>query len=177
MKTYIITLLALTFSLTINAQGTSAPSAKPMAASINNIDVNRFSGTWYEISRLPNAVDSDLSNVCITFDTKDVDRVQRDVTGYTNKGRKVNVKGKLTYNGSGVFTGTDGGVYMVLSVDDDYQTVLMGTPDHKYLWVMSRSSEISEKTYKSLLKKAADLNYNTADVQLTWHNVQVASQK
>jgi apolipoprotein D and lipocalin family protein len=166
MKTYIITLLALTFSLTINAQGTSAPKAKPIADCGINMDMTHFSGTWFEISRLPNAVDSDLKNVSISFETKDKS-VKRSVTGYKENGRKVNVTGKLNYHGCGTFTGTDGGVYMVLSVDDDYQHILMGTPDHKYLWVMSRTPDMSNDTYNRLIAKATALNYNVADVQLT----------
>jgi len=166
MKTYIITLLALTFSLTINAQGTSVPSAKPIADCLINMDMGHFSGTWFEISRLPNAVDSDLKNVSISFEAKDKS-VKRSVTGYKENGRKVNVTGRLIYHGCGTFTGADGGVYIVLSVDDDYQHILMGTPDHKYLWVMSRTPEMSAVAYNRLIAKATTLNYNVANVQLT----------
>ncbi|UPT65354.1 MAG: lipocalin family protein [Sphingobacteriales bacterium JAD_PAG50586_3] len=168
MKTYIITIIALSLSLTINAQGNFAPTAKPVAASVLNINMNHLNGTWFEISRLPNAVDSDLQNVSISFETKDK-VVKRSVTGYKENGRKVNVSGKLNYHGSGTFTGTDGGVYMVLSVSNDYQHILMGTPDHKYLWVMSRTAEMSNDTYNRLIAKASDLNYNVADVQMVSH--------
>jgi apolipoprotein D and lipocalin family protein len=58
-------------------------------------------------------------------------------------------------------------VYIVLSVDDDYQHILMGTPDHKYLWVMSRTPDMSAVAYNRLIAKATALNYNVANVQLT----------
>jgi apolipoprotein D and lipocalin family protein len=169
MKAFIITILALTFSLTINAQGSFAPLAKPVADCGINMDMTHLSGTWFEISRLPNAVDSDLKNVRISFETKNK-MVKRSVTGYKDNGRMVNVNGKLNYLGCGTYTGTDGGVYMVLSVDEDYQHVLMGTPDHKYLWVLSRTSTMDDSEYQELIHKASEMNYDVAGVQLTSHN-------
>jgi lipocalin len=43
----------------------------------------------------------------------------------------------------------------------------MGTPDHKYLWVMSRTPDMSTVAYNRLIAKATALNYNVANVQLT----------
>lgn len=169
MKTFIFTSLSVLIFGALTAQGNFAPTVVPTIKTVSDVDMNRFSGTWFEISRLPNAVDSDLKNVSISFENKDKG-IKRNVTGYKENGRKVNVSGKLNYLGSGTFTGTDGGVYMVLSIDDDYQHILMGTPDHKYLWVMSRTSTMDDNVYQQLIDKASEMNFDVADVQLTSHN-------
>jgi lipocalin len=164
MRALILSLSILLSLPLLNAQSNAHKKT------VNNIDINRLSAYWYQIAHLPTADGNELKNVCIKFGKKDKEHIQRDVIGYTDKGNKVKVKNNLTYLGSGMFNDDEeGDMFVILSVDSKYQNMLIGSSDMQYLWVVSRTKQISPKTYKKLLAKASDLNYDIADVQLTSH--------
>lgn len=161
MKAIIFTFALLLSLPLLNAQKNHA------SRSTNDVDINRLAGYWYEIGHLASADGNELKNVCMKFGKKDKEHMQRDVIGYNTKGHKVKVKNSLTYLGDGMFNDDEeGDMLVVLSVDKDYQSMLIGTADMQNLWVMGRSKTMSYKVYQKMVKKAADLNYDTTDVQL-----------
>jgi len=58
----------------------------------------------------------------------------------------------------------------VLALDDTYQHALIGTPNHKYLWVLSRTPSMDEAAYQSLLSTAKNQGYDIAKLQRTMHH-------
>jgi apolipoprotein D and lipocalin family protein len=44
--------------------------------------------------------------------------------------------------------------YWVIDLDSDYRYAVVGTPDRKYLWVLSREPEMDEVLYGELIEKA-----------------------
>ncbi|MNH39107.1 Outer membrane lipoprotein Blc precursor [compost metagenome] len=49
----------------------------------------------------------------------------------------------------------------MLYVGDDYQTALVGNPDRKYLWILSRKPTVPAWQRESLLAKARQQGYDT----------------
>ena len=47
-------------------------------------------------------------------------------------------------------------------LDDDYQVALVGSGSPKYLWILSRSPEVSTSTLDAVLKEASDRGYDTS---------------
>ena len=56
------------------------------------------------------------------------------------------------------------GDYWILKLDEDYQTVLVGEPQRKYLWVLSRTQHPDEAVVKEYLDYAKFVGYNLNDV-------------
>jgi apolipoprotein D and lipocalin family protein len=56
------------------------------------------------------------------------------------------------------------GNYWILELDPDYQTALVGTPDRRYLWILSRSPHLDETTYQRLVGKAQQLGFPVKDL-------------
>ncbi|MNJ80538.1 Outer membrane lipoprotein Blc precursor [compost metagenome] len=54
----------------------------------------------------------------------------------------------------------------MLYVDKDYQTALVGNPDRKYLWILSRTPTIPALERESLLARARQQGYDTT--RLIW---------
>jgi apolipoprotein D and lipocalin family protein len=50
--------------------------------------------------------------------------------------------------------------YLILYVDPDYQTALVGYPGRGYGWVLARQPVIDEATYQSLLGRFAAQGYD-----------------
>ena len=54
------------------------------------------------------------------------------------------------------------GNYWILHVGDRYQEAIVGTPDLKYLWLLSRSAKISALRYNALVTKAKEQGFDVA---------------
>ena len=52
---------------------------------------------------------------------------------------------------SALFPGVAKGDYWVLYLDQDYQHVLVGNPNREYLWLLSRTPQVSVETREQLL--------------------------
>lgn len=165
MKLYPIILFVACTIGGLQGQG----AAKQLPPQTVDIELKSLTGTWYEISRLPNPVDSDLNNVSITYNTIGDNKLKETLIGYTDNGRKVKLKSRLTYNGNGEIEGPLGGKYFILAVGPNYEYFMMGTADRKYLWIMSRTKTIDNHTYNSLVSKADAMDYAILLMQMGAH--------
>jgi apolipoprotein D and lipocalin family protein len=55
--------------------------------------------------------------------------------------------------------------YWVLDLTDDYSVALVGTPDRKYLWVLSRTPDPDPATYDRMIATAAREGFDVGRVQ------------
>ena len=56
------------------------------------------------------------------------------------------------------------GNYWIIDLDPDYRTAVVGTPDRRYLWILSRTARLDEPTYELLVAKALGLGFNVKDL-------------
>lgn len=56
------------------------------------------------------------------------------------------------------------GNYWIFDLDPDYRTALVGTPDRRYLWILSRTQRLDETTYQQLVTKAQQLGFSVSDL-------------
>ncbi|MEG1794384.1 MAG: lipocalin family protein, partial [Rikenellaceae bacterium] len=56
------------------------------------------------------------------------------------------------------------GDYWILKIDDDYETVLVGEPRRKYMWVLSRSPQPDQKVINEYLEYAKSVGYDLNDL-------------
>lgn len=142
------------------------------------VDLARYAGTWYEIARLPmwfqrHCIDSKaiytirpdgkigVHNECMT-DTGGFNHVDGIATIVDT-----NTNAKLAVTFDNFFARLVGpsrdGNYWILDLDPDYQTALVGTPDRRYLWMLSRSSHLDDATYQRVVRKAQQLGFPVSD--------------
>lgn len=136
---------------------------------VQSVDLTRYVGQWYEISRLPNSfqkkcADTVTANYTIRADGKIevVNRCRKASGEYTTaKGKakivdkKTNAKLKVT------FFWPFYGNYWILDLGPNYEYAVVGEPDRKYLWILSRSPQMDEALYQQLLQKMAAKGFNT----------------
>ena len=53
------------------------------------------------------------------------------------------------------------GRYWVLDLDPEYRWAMVGTPDRKYLWVLSRTPKLDPEVLERLLARAHQMGYST----------------
>lgn len=59
------------------------------------------------------------------------------------------------------------GDYQVIALDDAHSYSLVGTPDRKYLWVLSRTPQIDDDRYQKLLAVATEQGFDVTRIVKT----------
>ena len=136
--------------------------------SVGSLDLNRYSGLWYEVGRLPlKWEDADASDITAEYTPEDdgsvrVDNrcIDKDGAPSQSIGRATPVNGQAgrlqvsfvpKFLGWIPFTKGD---YWVLKIDDAYSVALVGTPDQKNLWLLAREPRIDNATEAAYLAEA-----------------------
>lgn len=85
------------------------------------------------------------------------------------KPKEAKGKAKLTDNPRILrvsFFGPFYGDYRIMLLDDDYQWVLIGGSNAKYLWIMSRTSQLTDDVRETILAEATKRGYDVS--KLIW---------
>ena len=176
MKTISLLILSC-WSLIVT--GCVAIESKQPLSTIVSVDLTRYAGTWYEIARRPmwfqrHCVDSKaiyttrpdgkigVHNECVTQSgqVEQADGVATVIDRTTNA--------RLAVTFTNFFARLVGpsraGNYWIIDLDPDYRTALVGTPDRRYLWILSRTQRLDEITYQRLVTKAQQLGFPVSDL-------------
>ena len=153
-------------------------SREPLST-VSSVDLNQYSGTWYEIARLPmwfqrHCIDSKATytprpdgtigvhNECVT-DKGAIDKADGVATIIDTK-----TNARLTVVFENWFAKLVGssreGNYWILALDPEYRTSMVGTPDRRFLWILSRSHQLDEVTYQRLVEQAKQLGFPVSDL-------------
>jgi apolipoprotein D and lipocalin family protein len=145
----------------------AAPNA-PLEV-VPSFEISRFLGTWYEIGGIPTAEQANCTGTTATYSLRsngDVDVLNRcfekSLTGpeITARGRAFIPNPAEPTKLKVEFFWPFAGDYQIMALDSDYQYAMIGTPTRKYLWVLSRSKELPEATWNSLIEKAQAQGYS-----------------
>jgi apolipoprotein D and lipocalin family protein len=139
-------------------------------APVDNFQLNRYLGKWYEIARLDHSFERGLSKVSAEYSLNDNGSVNVINRGYSEQEKKwqqangvayfINSpdKGLLKVSFFRPFYGT----YAIFGLDrNNYQYAVVSGPTHSYLWILSRTPTISESVKKELLEQATQAGFNT----------------
>jgi lipocalin len=138
---------------------------------VEEVDLEKYTGTWYEIARLPNRFEKGLKCVTATYKMREDGKItvinrghridnpqeKEEVTGWAKVPNK-NEPGKLKVTFFWPFFGK----YWILRLDSEYEYALVGSPSRKYLWILSRHKKIDEELYNTLLAEARNKGFNTS---------------
>jgi apolipoprotein D and lipocalin family protein len=150
----------------------TAAQATPLAPEPRKpIDPNRYLGRWYEIARVPNALQDRCEGATSDWSRGHGD--QYDVvqtchidspSGPTKIWRgagKLIAPSKIRIGFFGGFVHQD---YWVIDRSDDYSWSIMGTPNPRYVWIFSRRAVLSPAQKADLVARAHALGYDTAQL-------------
>ena len=152
---------------------------------VASVDLSRYAGTWYEIARLPMwfqryCVDSKamyssrpdgaigVYNECVTKSGV----VEHAEGVATVVDTKTNARLTVVFDNwfARLFGSSREGNYWILDLDPEYRTTMVGTPDRRYLWILSRTPQLEEATYRRLVERARELGYPVSDLIKAQHS-------
>lgn len=140
------------------------------------VDLQMYTGTWYEIARLPFSFESKLKCNTATYSLRADGRINVLNKGHliSNPSKIKTAKGKAFIPDKNVpaklkvqFFWPFRGDYWIMELDKDYKYVLIGGPSLKYLWILARDKKLDKTILDQLLKKASDAGYDLTDLIMT----------
>ena len=164
--------------LSLLVLGLLSCSSKKELETVDSLDLNSYSGGWYEIAKLPNRFEKNLKCITATYTVQEDGKIEVFNRGYNTKTLKwEEITGKAKVANASKpgeikvsFFGPFYGDYYVIDLAEDYSTALVGSPSRKYLWILSRKQDVDTSIVKRLLSKAQELSFDTSKVEMTVHD-------
>jgi len=137
---------------------------------VNNLELQKYLGKWYEIARYDHRFERGLVGVTAEYSVRPDGKIKVVNSGYKKsldgpyseaigKAKIPDPEkepGKFKVSFFWIFY-TD---YFVLELDDNYQWAVIGSSSDKYLWILSRTPQMEEELYKTLLGKIKKRGYD-----------------
>jgi apolipoprotein D and lipocalin family protein len=133
---------------------------------VEKVDLKRFSGTWYSLYSIPTMFDKGSRETTTHYNLTsdcyyDVTTTCREED---NKIRTVHSKifpNKETHDGQmkAQFLWPIKVDYWLIDVAPDYSWAVVGHPDYRFLFIMSRKPEMDKKQYQQLVAKCKSMGY------------------
>jgi apolipoprotein D and lipocalin family protein len=156
---------------------TAAALAKaPPLAVVDEVDLDRYLGTWFEIASYPAWFAKNCTGVTADYSLREgggISVVNRCYKGALDgklkeaRGRAKVVDPETNAKLKVSFFGPFWGNYWILELDPDYQWVVVGEPKRKYLWILSRTPSLDKETLDEILSRLPEKGYSSDRLQWT----------
>ena len=139
-------------------------------STVKAVDLNRYLGSWYEIAKYDHVFERGLDYAMANYTLREDGKIDVLNTGIKD-GRAKDAKGiAKTTNIPGLlkvsFFGPFYSDYRIMMLDTNYQYVLVGGSNDKYLWILSRTPQLDDATKTLILAEANRRGYDTS--KLIW---------
>ncbi|MBC7899331.1 MAG: lipocalin family protein [Saprospiraceae bacterium] len=170
-------------SIAVHAQKDRPAELKTVASA----DLKQFSGKWFEIAKYPNKFQKDcVGNTTATYTVKQNGKlevlnqcIKKDGTNIVAKGEgKVDEKAKGAKlkvrfaPGAFSFLPFVWANYWIIDLGPKYEYAVVGEPKREYLWILSRTPEMSDSAYQAILRRAEAMGFNPGKVEKTPQGVE-----
>jgi apolipoprotein D and lipocalin family protein len=154
----------------------------PSLVTVNQVDLNKYTGLWYEIAKIPNSFqdqcaygttaeyklleDGDIMVTNKCFKKNDEEDVAEGLAKVVDK--KTNSKLEVSFFsilGFRPFWGD----YWIIGLDDNYQWAVVGSPNRKYGWILSRTPRLADETLNKIFDLLKNQYYNPDEFEMTLH--------
>lgn len=147
-------------------------------APIQNFELDRYLGRWYEVARLDHSFERGLEAVTANYSLREDGGIRvinsgRDI----NSGELQQAEGRAYFvDKSNIghlkvsFFGPFYGSYVIFELDQiDYQYAFVAGNSTDYLWLLARTPAVSEAVLSNFKQKASKYGFNTDDLILVQH--------
>jgi apolipoprotein D and lipocalin family protein len=153
---------------------------KGAVSAVSFVDLQRYSGKWFEIARFPHKFQREcVGNTTTTFNTMTDNGQLEILNSCLQKNGKVDqLKGQAkivdsSTNSKMKFSSSkfSNDSYWVVNLDPEYQYAVVGTPDHNFLWILSRTPQMTDATYQQILRNVEKMGFRPSKIVKTPQNV------
>ncbi len=155
--------------------GLLAATTAPPLETVRHVDLNRYTGRWFEIARYPNSFERKCDrDVTAEYSTKPDGTIRVVNACITSSGKisrsegtakvvdaSTNARLKVT------FFWPFYGKYWIIGLGDQYEYAVVGEPSREYLWILSRTPGMQDALYQKILLQVAASGYDAAKLART----------
>jgi len=147
---------------------------------VDDFQLDRYLGTWYEIARLDHRFERGLTNVTAEYSMREDGGVRVLNRGYrAEEGEWKEVEGKAYFVGDPgtgrlrvSFFGPFYGAYNVFELDANYQHALVAGPNRSYLWILAREPSLPPSTLDELKTRIRDAGFDPKNLIMVDHDLE-----
>lgn len=143
---------------------------------VSRVDVERYMGLWYALASIPTTFEKacvqgttaeyhllsdgriEVTNTCLRDDGSEFRAVGRAWVPDSSDPAKLKVS-FVQLLGMWLFPGD----YWILELDPEYRFAVVGHPQRKYGWILSRSPTLPEETLDGIFDRLEAQGYQRAD--------------
>jgi apolipoprotein D and lipocalin family protein len=143
---------------------------------VPSVDLERYVGTWYEQAHLPlffqrNCVANTTAQYALREDGRidvvnqcdDADGRRIEATAIARRVGDSTSKLEVRFAPAFLsFLPMVWGDYWILDLDPDYRWAIVGSPDRKYLWFLTREQAFPGDRLDALVARAQDMGFDTS---------------
>lgn len=148
----------------------------PPLETVSQVDLQRYSGTWFEIARYPNRFQKDCYASRAIYRLRDDGLV--DVTNVCREGspdgpeRSVQGKARVVDPDSNAklevsFFWPFWGDYWIIDLDPEYRWAVVGHPQRKYLWILARTPTLDRDILAEIKQNLTEQKYDVSRLMMT----------
>ena len=159
--------------------GSSCRSYPPIQT-VDAVDLDRFAGKWYVVAHIPAAMEESAYDATETYErTGDLgmDAIFRFRDGgFEQEIEEHRFPGFVEDDGSNAVWGVQvfwpfRAEHRVVHLDRNYTETVIGRTKRDYVWVMTRSPEITDETYQRLIQIVQERGYSLEKLRRVPHQV------
>lgn len=167
-----IFIAATVITLAAAAASYAASSGIPPLRTVERVDLQRYLGKWHEIARLPNRFQKGCAESSAEYSLRDdgeIDvinscRNEDDGSLRQARGRAWSVDPVSNAKLKVTFFWPFRGDYWIIELGKEYEYAVVGTPDRKYLWLLSRSEKINDDVYAAILQRVEQQGFDASKI-------------
>jgi apolipoprotein D and lipocalin family protein len=180
MYNYLAVILSISIVFLISCASSQNKDLPPLTT-VSQVDLNKYVGLWYEVAKIPNSfqdqcaygttaeykIDDDGRNIIVKnscYDAKGNIDVAEGLAKVVDK--NTNAKLEVSFFsilGIRPFWGD----YWIIGLDKNYEWAVIGTPNRKYGWVLSRTPSLPDSTMQSIFELLKSQHYNPDDFEMS----------
>lgn len=140
------------------------------------VDLKKYSGKWYEIASFPQRFQKGCHCTTAEYTLSD-----KGFVIVENRCNKDSINGKISYiKGKAFVVANSGnaklevqffwpfkGKYWILDLADDYSYAVIGHPNRKYLWILSRTNTMDHALYQRILSGIKNKGFDINKLSIT----------
>ncbi len=151
----------------------AAASAQAPLETVAKVDLNRYTGRWYEIAKYPTIFERKCDrDIIATYSLRPDGKIGVTNTCTTKEGKPSIANGwaKVVDSKTGsklkvTFFWPFFGDYWIIELGQNYEYAVIGEPSRKYLWVLSRTAKIDDKLYAEITGRLAAKGYDASKLE------------
>ena len=142
---------------------------------VPHVELEKYLGKWYEIAHLPARFQKDCTNTTATYTlSKDGNIIVLNECVRNGKVKRAKGKAKVVDKNTGAklkvtFFWPFSADYWIINLGKNYDYAVVGTPNRKYLWILSRAPQMDDRLFSTLIESVKSKGFDVNNLIITSH--------